>query len=64
MTTAPKPVWKSKTMWVNLLAGIITVGTSLAGVLPDEYGKYVVMVVVAANLVLRFLTDSPISLFG
>jgi hypothetical protein len=50
----PKPIWKSKTFWVNLLLG----AAQVSGYLPPKYG---VPVQTVSNVVLRVLTDSPVT---
>ena len=52
-----KPVWKSKTFWANLLAGVAV----YAGFLPPKIAAYAVP---GVNILLRFITVGPISLTG
>lgn len=59
---ASKPIWQSKTMWVNAL----TFGAGLASmpgidILPPEAMKYVVVFSSAANLALRVVTTQGVT---
>lgn len=58
-----KPWWKSKTVWVNLLAALISIAAELqhAIPLPERVSTYVVAVVAVANIVLRLLTAQPVT---
>jgi len=60
-----KPIWKSKTLWVNVAIFIIAIAPSLADMpnlqIPKEYLAVIVLV---ANTILRFMTDSPVSVTG
>ena len=49
-----KNILKSKTFWTNLLLGAAQVG----GVLPSKYGVPIQTIV---NLVLRVVTDMPVT---
>lgn len=50
-----KNILKSKTFWTNLLLGAAQVG----GVLPSKYGVPIQTIV---NLVLRVVTDMPVTI--
>lgn len=52
-----KPVWKSKTFWANLLAGIAV----YTGYLPAQTAAYVVPII---NILLRFVTQEAVTLTG
>jgi len=56
-----KSFLKSKTLWVNAL---VLLGTTLgiSELTPDFSAEVVVGVVTVANIVLRFMTKSPITL--
>jgi len=59
-----KPFWMSKTMWVNIIAGAIT-GVEIAGVtdlLTASQQSGLAVAVIAANIVLRWITTSPVTL--
>lgn len=51
---ASKPLIKSKTFWANAIIG----GSSYLGLIPAPYA---VPATIAINLLLRFLTNKPIS---
>lgn len=50
-----KPWWKSKTVWLNVLAG----AAELSQVLPLPPGT-VAIIAAIANVGLRFITDQPV----
>ena len=55
-----KPIWQSKTFWVNLLAllGIQSAGltTLISGLTPED----IAALLAAVNLLLRFVTTSSV----
>lgn len=57
-----KPIWQSKVFWVNLL----TLAVLLLGVLvAPEYGevaKWAALALPIVNIVLRFLTNTAVTL--
>lgn len=56
-----KPFWKSKTFWVNILAGGAMLVQQVTGsfiVSPEEQGAFIVL----ANLILRAVTKGAITL--
>ncbi len=57
-----KPIWQSKTFWVNLFTVVATVAATVSGVLPPEFQAYIAPIIAIANIGLRFLTDKPVSL--
>ncbi|GAF79539.1 unnamed protein product [marine sediment metagenome] len=61
-----KPVTKSKTFWVNacvlLVAGVVGMQNCEVVVNYPELVTYFVGIVGAVNVVLRFLTNSPVTL--
>ncbi len=59
-----KPIWKSKTFWVNIVAGILT-GIEVAGVtdmLSSGQQSSLAIGVIVANIVLRWLTVQPVTI--
>lgn len=60
-----QPWYLSKTVWFNAittLVAILTLIPQVAGVLPDEYLKYVLLAVGALNVVLRiWFTDNAVT---
>ncbi len=55
-----KPFWKSKTLWVNLIAAIALIAEGVTGrevVIPLEVQASILAVV---NLVLRKVTKEPV----
>lgn len=58
-----KEFWKSKTFWFNVLALLVTVGTSLGfkDFQPSqEVGEIALVVVTIINVVLRFMTKEQL----
>lgn len=57
--------YTSRTVWLNAITTIIAILTlipQVAGVIPDEYHKYILIAVGALNVVLRiWFTDSPVT---
>ena len=55
-----KPIWSSKTFYVNLFAGVAMIAQAIAGkeVLPLELQGTLLAVV---NVVLRFVTKSAVT---
>ena len=50
---------KSKTMWFNLITGILAVANALGGqVIPTEVAA---LIVAAGNIILRMITTTPLS---
>lgn len=60
----PKAFYLSKTFWVNLITTVIALLTILPEqpVIPPEWQPYILLAVGILNVVLRFLTNQPISL--
>jgi len=54
-----KKVHLSKTVWVNMLTGIVYVSQTLSGqnIIPD---KYLIAALTLANIALRFITNEPL----
>ena len=51
---------KSRTIIFNTLTALVTLGTDLAGVLPDHWSAKILAVVAFGNIVLRFVTTLPV----
>lgn len=55
--------WQSKTVWINVLTLVVSVGDLLLGsplVSGTSAADYIVSMVAAANLALRFVTVLPL----
>lgn len=68
MTTKVKAVWQSKTMWVNAITTIVALLSTLMG---QEFVSAhpsmvsaLVMVIGILNVILRWVTDKPVTLTG
>lgn len=63
MDTTTKSVATSKTLWFNVLSLLVVMLTTISGQegIPAEYIPYFVMAVNIINVVLRFLTDKPVT---
>ena len=61
----PKPWWESKTIWLNVLVGVVGVveaaTDALKPVLPPETLGGLVTAVALANVVLRTVTKTPVA---
>ena len=61
-----KPIWASKTFWLNavtMLAGVLAMfGFDFLNI--ELQGEVVLVAVTVANVVLRFITKTPVSLTG
>lgn len=58
-----KPWFASKTLWANLLAGIVTLAGAFGldlGLSPETQAELVAGVMVIVNVILRFATAQPI----
>ena len=58
--SAKKP-WESRTFWVAVLTIVLGALQSATDVIPTAYAGTLLLVIGVATLVLRFLTDQPIS---
>lgn len=60
----PKPIWYSKTFWFN----VITLVVMIAGALSDpatygpEIAKWAALILPVGNVVLRWMTNQPVTL--
>ena len=58
-----KQWFKSRTVWANIIAGVVTVATVFGldlGLSPETQAELVTGIMVVVNLVLRFVTDTKI----
>ena len=57
-----KDFWKSKTLWFNLLAGVLIVAEMLgySDFVADD--AWLALVTAVANFVLRWVTSQPVAL--
>lgn len=57
--------YESKTVWFNFLTSLVAILTlvpQVAGVVPDEYLKYILLAVGVLNIILRiWFTDNPLT---
>jgi len=58
----PKQPWDSRTFWVAVLTIILGALQSAKDVIPPQYVGTLLLVIGVTALILRFLTDQPISL--
>ena len=56
----PKDWWKSKTIWINLLALAGSFLVTGGVVDPSKWTDLSAQIILLANIILRFDTDSPI----
>ena len=54
----PKPIWKSKTFWFNILSGVLEVGQVVSGLNIIPPGTIAVAAALI-NIVLRRITNTP-----
>ena len=60
-----KPIYKSKTLWINILLLIIAIGPELAGLPNLQLSKeWIAILVLIANTVLRLITEGPATIMG
>lgn len=58
----PKPIYFSKTVWLNVITTVIGALALAQDVIPSEYKTYVILAVGILNVVLRvWFTDAPIA---
>ena len=65
-TEISKPVWASKTLWVNLIALAAAVSTAFGvdlGLNPETQVVVVGTVMSVVNIILRLVTKAPVSAF-
>lgn len=59
-----KPFWTSKTLWVNVIAGIATVAGVFKldlGLDPEAQASIVTGVLAVVNIILRFTTKTAVT---
>ena len=59
-----KPWFQSRTLWVNLVAGAVTLGGVFGvdlGLTAETQAELVAGILVVVNIVLRFVTTKPIA---
>lgn len=59
-----KPFWASKTLWVNVIAGAVAVGTAFGvnlGLDAETQTALVGGVMAVVNIILRFMTKAPVT---
>jgi len=66
MTNAPKPIWKSRTMWLNGIVFVATVAVALLGIYQQanyqlNVGTGTAMLLAFLNALLRLNTAQPIA---
>jgi hypothetical protein len=63
-TTAIKPIWQSKTFWLNvLMIGAAILAITDPTLIPID-PKWLVWMTGVLNILVRFLTNEPVSLTG
>jgi len=63
MSESNKPFWASKTLWVNLLAGIAAISGAFnldLGLDQEMQAQIVVGIMAVVNFALRLVTDTPV----
>ena len=55
-----KAWYKSKVVWANAIALIITIIGVVTALIPPKYLGYIGVAMAILNLILRYLTDQPI----
>lgn len=53
-----KNILKSKTFWFNLFAGL----SEVTGLVPERLQPYFILVVTVGNIILRSMTDTPVTI--
>ena len=57
----PKPWWQSKTIWINGLTAVLTIGAQLADVLPPAWSAKILSGLAVVNVILRAITTQPVA---
>ena len=63
MEPETKPFWQSKTLWVNVLAGVATVAGVFKldlGLTPEVQAELATGILAVVNIVLRFTTKTAV----
>jgi len=55
-----KPIWKSKTFWVN--AG--TFIAAISGIIPERYQQFALLAQAIVNIGLRFTSEDKVTMNG
>lgn len=55
-----KSLFASKTFWINLLSGIVTVSGEASGIIPPAWSPYIAAAVGVANILLRLISNGPV----
>ena len=55
-----KKWWKSKTVWFNTLAGVVSVLAQSSAELSPIFGPTAIGVIAAVNILLRTVTNQPL----
>lgn len=64
MNEDTKPWYMSKTLWVNIVAGLVTLGGVFGvdlGLTAETQAELVAGIMVVVNIGLRFVTSKPIA---
>ena len=58
----PRPLWKTKTFWFNILSAALLIAAlpEFTALIPELWIKYVVFAQAAGNIVLRYVTTEPV----
>lgn len=59
-----KPIWQSKTFWLNVLTIILAIISLIDPVLFNIDPKWLLLITGILNILIRFLTEGPVSLLG
>ncbi len=63
-TSSAKPIWQSKTFWLNVFAIALAISSILDPTLFGIDPKVLVLITGILNILVRFLTNGPVSLLG
>jgi hypothetical protein len=59
----PKPWFTSRVLWANIVAGAVVLAGAFGvdfGLTPETQAELVAGIMIAVNIVLRFMTKAPI----
>lgn len=59
-----RSIFQTRTFWLNLLGGIVTIAGILSGVLPPKYAAIAVAVQNSLNVWVRLLTTDRVTVLG
>ena len=59
-----KSIWVSKTFWLNIIGLAVLALNQMGTVLPPNAAPYIAAALAALNILMRFLTEVPVSLMG